>query len=163
MSANTTPYKTFKARLDAVVKNTEDFDAPSPPRPPPAQVPYPFTRDVPLNPFGFVWTEVVPDLAVLDGVVVRDTDLSGLRFVSRLELNLTRRASRSFLRRYSIPVWLGIYPVIRVDNRRRFAVVITPESTDYAYLTTAPYPEWLADEQSRNTALAELALSEAGL
>lgn len=163
MSAKTNPYKAFQSRLNTVLKNTEDFDAPAPPRPPPAQVPYPFSRDVPLNPLGFVWAELVPDLAVLDGIVLPGADLSGLRLVSRLELNLMRRASRSFLRRYALPVGSGAFLTVRVDSRRRFSAVSCPDSIDYAYLTTAPYPEWLADESSRNAALAELAIREAGL
>lgn len=163
MSAKANPYKAFQSRLNTVLKNTEDFDAPAPPRPPPAQVPYLFSRDRPLNPYGFAWTELVPDLAVLDGLVPRYIDLSGLRFVSRLEFNLMRNAPRSFLRRFSIPLASLNFITIRVDSRRRFFASPTPDSIDYAYLTTAPYPEWLADESSRNAALAELAIREAGL
>jgi hypothetical protein len=31
------------------------------------------------------------------------------------------------------------------------------------YLTTAPYPSWMCDEHTRNKALAELALVDAGI
>lgn len=163
MSANITPQKAFKARLGAIVKSTEEFDAPLPPRPAPEQVPYPFSRDIPHNPFGFRWTELVPDLSVLDGCASRDADLSGLRFVSRMELGLMRRAPRSFLRQHPVPVGSNVYLIVRVDSRRRFATVTGFESTDHAYLTTAPYPSWMCDEHTRNKALAELALAEAGI
>lgn len=161
MSAS--PHKTLKSRLNTIVKNTEDFDAPAPPKPPPPQVPYPFERDRPHNPFSFTWLELVPDLAVLDGHLVRDTDTTGLRLVSRMEIFLSRRISRGFMTRFPIPVMQNNYPVIRADSRRRFASISTPEATDFAYITTAPYPEWLADETRRNAALAELTLIEAGI
>lgn len=162
MSANN-PHKTFKARLNTAVKNTEDFDAPAPPKPPPPQVPYAFARDLPHNPFGFTWLELVPDLAVLEGHLARGSDTTGLRLVSRMEIFLGRRISRGFMTCFPIPVMQHNYPVIRVDNRRRFVSASTPESIDYAYITTAPYPEWLADETRRNAALAELTLIEAGI
>lgn len=161
MSAS--PHKTLKSRLNTIVKNTEDFDAPAPPKPPPPQVPYPFERDCPHNPFSFRWLELVPDLAVLEGCLNRDTDTTGLRLVSRMEILLARRISHGFMTRFPLPVMQITHPVIRVDNRRRFARISTPNSTEYAYITTAPYPEWLADETRRNAALAELVLLDAGI
>lgn len=161
MSAS--PHKTLKSRLNTIVKNTEDFDAPAPPKPPPPQVPYAFERDRPHNPFSFTWLELVPDLAVLEGHLVRGADTTGLRLVSRTEVFLSRRISRGFMTRFPIPVLQNTHAVIRVDSRRRFASTSIPESIDYAYITTAPYPEWLADETRRNAALAELTLLEAGI
>lgn len=161
MSAS--PHKTFKVRLNTIVKNTEAFDAPAPPKPPPPQVPYSFERDRPHNPFSFTWLELVPDLAVLDGHLHRGSDTSGLRLVSRMEVHLTRRTMRHITANYPIPVMENTHPVIRVDSRRRFGGVSYPDSTDYAYITTAPYPEWLADETRRNAALAEITILEAGI
>jgi len=161
MSAS--PHKTLKSRLNTTFKNTKDFDAPAPPKPPPPQVPYAFERDRPHNPFGFTWLELVPDLEVLDGHLARGSDTTGLRLVSRMEIFLGRRISRGFMTRFPIPVMQNNYAVIRVDSRRRFASTSTPESTDFAYITTAPYPEWLIDETRRNAALAELSLIDAGI
>ena len=155
--------KTLKARIGAVVKATENFDAPAPPRPPPPHPLYPFARDRPHDPFGFQWLEVIPDLAVLDGHLPSGVDVTGLRFVSRLELHLIRSAGRAWLRQNPLPILSATHPVIRVDSRRRFAGVSYPDSAEYLYITTCPYPTWLADDALRNTALTELPLSAAGI
>jgi hypothetical protein len=152
-----------KARINAILEATQDFDAPTPPKPPPPVFTPPFEQDQLNNPTGTTWENMIPDLANLEDMFVASADLTKVRLVTRLEILMARRQTSMHRRKWALPVSSGMWPVARFDGRSRFSAVRYPDSFDYSFVTTAPYPDWMADETQREKALAALIMQEAGL
>lgn len=160
-----TTSKAERARMRKLFEDTAEFDAPRPPRPaPPLFIP-PYARDrafVKSLSYGhtLTWDQFLSDLEVIEPTFP-NADLTKVRLVTELEIRLCRTATSAFRRRYPIPcVAPGV--TARCTALNRFTVAI-PDARDSNYITVAPYPTWLVDDNTRRKAFEEWTLEQFGL
>lgn len=163
MSTDTAPptVTTLRSRLRKIVATTAELDTPKPPTPTHAEPPLLFVRDRIHNPQGQAWSAVLPNLDVLEGVFP-ESSWSKVRFVTHLEHTICRAFSSILRRRYPLPCEAR-GSLAMIDTRLRIQGAERPTRTDYAYLTVADYPDWLADETKRGQALSDYALNQFGV
>lgn len=159
------PSKEDRARMRKLFEDTAEFDAPRPPRPaPPLFIP-PYARDRAfVKPIGcgpvLPWEQFLADIEVLEPTF-RNADLTKVRLVTELEIQLCRRVSGLFRRRHPIPC-IAPGATARCTRLNQFALA-SPDGLDVNYVTTAPYPAWLTDDSLRRAAFEELTLEQMGL
>lgn len=152
---------TLRSRLRKIVATTAELDTPKPPTPTHAEPPLLFARDRIHNPQGQAWSAVLPNLDVLEGVFP-ESAWHKVRFVTHLEHSICRSFNSILRRRYPLPCEAR-GTLAMIDTRLRIQIVERPNHTEYAYLTVADYPDWLADETKRGQAFSDYALNQFGV
>lgn len=160
-----TTNKAERARMRKLFEDTAEFDAPRPPRPaPPLFIP-PYARDRAfVKPIGYdptlMWDQFLSDLEIIEPTFP-GVDLTKVRLVTELEIRFCYNATSAFRRRYPIPcAATGV--TARCTALNRFSVSI-PDARDVNYITVAPYPTWLVDDDTRRKAFEEWTLEQFGL
>ena len=161
MSTTATPAKPTRAAMRALVKNTANLDAPTPPRPAPPVFAPSWGRDRTHNPQNFSFQNVVPDLSALDGIFPEDKQHK-IRFLSWLEVFICSTQCSASRRKLRLPCDQPGQCVALVRSNRMESVSV-PNNTEMTYLTIADYPAAWLDETSRDKWFSDFFLTQNGL